>query len=113
MNRFNVFHELPLKDKGLIMLPVGMYYNRDIQYASIGDTIVFLGGKERIIKNKCLLDLRAGATDFLCQYIYNKSLNMVFRKWLTNAVISGNGRNAVSKNRCLVIWYEEKQTKRT
>lgn len=108
MNRIGVFHDLPLKDKGLIMLPVGIYYNRDIQNASIGDVIVFLGGEERTIKNKCVFNTHSGSTHFLCQYIYNTSLSVVFRKWLTNAVIQGNGRNAVSKNRCLVVWYAEK-----
>lgn len=106
---YNVFHELPKKDKGLLLLPVGLYYNRDIQKAQRGDSIVFLGGERRVVVRTTFLALTWQATDVLCSYIYGVGLRIVFEQWLTNAVIEGNGKLAVSKNKCFLIWYAEEK----
>lgn len=103
---YNIFHDTPKIERNLIMLPVGVYYNRDIHGASVGDKIRFIDGNERTIVGKSDIDLRMSSTDLICRYIYNCSMKIVFRKWLTNAVIEGNGRNVVSKNKCMLIWYK-------
>lgn len=102
---YNIFHEKPSSGKNLLLLPVGVLYNRDIQKAKEGDKIYFLGGSSGIIVKKCYLDLHKHSTSVLCDYIYGRPLPFVFRKWEINAVIDGNGARTVSRNKCLMIWY--------
>ena len=46
MANFKIFHNEPPPPevKGLILLPIGEYYNRDLMKIQPGDTITFLGG---------------------------------------------------------------------
>lgn len=104
--RYELFHDFPKEDKGLVMFPVGMYYNRDIQGCAPGDTIIFLGGEEREVVSTSYFDLRRSSTDFLCRYIYGAELKKVFNKWVYNAILRGNGRRVLSEKKCLVIWYK-------
>ncbi len=106
IKEIRIFHDFPKNDKGLIMLPIGLYYNRAIQNCKKGDRIVFLCGTERKVVCKSLVNLKSSVSDFLCRYIYGVKLSIVFKKWLTNAVLEGHGRKVVSENRCLVVWYE-------
>lgn len=103
---YKIFHDTPVKEKGLVMLPVGVSFNRDIQKMKEGDEIVFLNGEKHKVLRTSYFGLKWQATDFLCRYIYGKGIDIVFRKWLTNAVIRGYSKKAISDNKCLLVWYE-------
>ena len=110
---YNIIHDYPEKgrDRGLILLPVGEYYNRKIQVAKEGDYITFLNGAKRQIIKICYIGLKQGAMDFLCHYIYGEPLSLVLNEWLLNATIEGHGRAVVSQERCLIIWYKKNGNK--
>lgn len=104
---YSVFHWKPTIDRGLIMLPVGVYYNREIQRAKKGDYIVFRDcSREYRILDKCYIGLNTAAARLLCRYIYKYELDVVMRRWGNNAVIESNGRSAISDNKCLLIRYD-------
>ena len=106
---YKIIHDYPEKgrDRGLILLPVGEYYNKKIQVAKEGDYITFLNGVKRQIIKICYIGLKQGAMDFLCHYIYGEPLSLVLNEWLLNATFEGHGRAAVSQERCLIIWYKK------
>ena len=110
---YKIIHDYPEKgrDRGLILLPVGEYYNRKIQVAKEGDYITFLNGVKRQIIKICYIGLKQGAMDFLCHYIYGEPLSLVLNEWLINATLWGDGRAAVSQERCLIIWYKKNGNK--
>lgn len=110
MANFKIFHNEPPPPevKGLILLPIGEYYNRDLMKIQPGDTITFLGGYKYTFISKCILRTDESFTDFICRYIYQAPINVVIRKWRRNAVFEGYGGVAVDDEKCLCIWYKEK-----
>lgn len=104
---YDIFHDLPNIDRGLIMMPVGAYYNRELQKVRHGDSIRFLNGDIRKVVSVAFLGLKLAAARLICEYIYNISIERVMRRWGDNAVLEGNGRMAVSDNKCLLIRYEQ------
>lgn len=90
------------------MLPVGAYYNKDLQSAKIGDLIKIYAGEPYCeIKRITYLDLHSGIANMLSFYIYSRPLSILMRLWRSKAVLFGNNKNSVSENKCLVIQYEK------
>lgn len=109
--KHHLFHWKPNPDRGMVMIPVGLYYNRKTQNAKKGDTIVFKDSNEEYkIEDLCYMDLNTSVARMLCRYIYKYELDAVMKRWQSNAVIEGNGRKAVSCNKCLIIRYGKKNT---
>lgn len=75
---YNIIHDYPERgrDRGLILLPVGEYYNRKIQVAKEGDYITFLNGVKRQIIKICYIELTNSSTDIICRYIYGEPLSL-------------------------------------
>lgn len=104
---YHIFHWKPKIENGLIMLPVGIHYNREIQSAKKGDFIVFKDSPhEYEILDKCYIGIETAAARMLCRFIYNYELDLVMRRWGNNAVIEGHGRMSISRNKCLMIRYK-------
>lgn len=110
---YKIIHDYPEKgrDRGLILLPVGEYYNRKIQVAKEGDYITFLNGVKRQIIKICYIELKNSSTDIICRYIYGEPLSLVLNQWLINATLEGHGRAAVNQEKCLFIWYKKNGNK--
>lgn len=106
-----LMHWSPNPDIGLAILPVGVYYNRNIQRAKKGDVVIFKeDNTEYVILDICYIDLTSRVAGMLCRYIYNSDLSRVMERWEANAIIEGNGRSSVSKNKALVIRYGKGNT---
>jgi len=90
------------------MLPVGAYYNRDLQQARQGDFIMFDDDDKNKyrIERVAQLDLNSQIAVLLAGYIYGSTLQSIFVRWRSTAVIQGFTKNAVSTNKCLVIEYD-------
>ena len=107
--KIEVFHEYPseTRDKGLILLPVGVMYNKPIQKAHVGDSIVFLGGEVCPILDMAYIKIATQSFGVLCNYIYGTSFKVIFGRWKANAVAEGNSSRALSNEKCLLVWYEK------
>ena len=104
---YRIYHLTPKNHKGLVMLPVGAYYNQDLQQARQGDFIMFDDDDKNKyrIERVAQLDLNSQIAVLLAGYIYNSTLQSIFVRWRSTAVIQGFTKNAVSTNKCLVIEY--------
>ncbi len=105
---YRIYHLTPRKHIGLVMLPVGAYYNRELQQARQGDFIMFdddENNKYRILR-VAQLDLNSQIAALLAGYIYCSTLQSIFVRWRSTAVIQGYAKAAVSTNKCLVIEYD-------
>lgn len=97
-------------DKGLILLPVGVMYNKPIQKAHVGDSIVFLGGEVCPILDMAYIKIATQSFGVLCNYIYGTSFKVIFGRWKANAVAEGNSSRALSDEKCLLVWYEKQES---
>lgn len=93
-------------ERGIILLPIGIFYNREIQQARAGEFIQMWDGKPRRIKQLCRLSLESPAGRFMCRCLYNTKIENVLRRWQVNAVMEGANKGAVSTVECLMIQYE-------
>lgn len=106
MSYYRIYHWTPKKHKGLVMLPVGAYYNRDIQKARVGDYIQFKDERSAYaIKRIAYMELHTQIAGLLSMYLYNTPLPSIIKIWKATAVFNGNGKAAVSNDKCLVIEY--------
>lgn len=106
MSCYKIYHWTPKKHKGLLMLPVGVYYNRDIQKARPGDYIQFEDDTDKYaIRRIAYMELHTQIAGLISMYLYNTPLPSVIKRWKFTAVFEGNGKKAVSDNKCLVIEY--------
>lgn len=107
---YDVFHWRNEDEKGLMMLPIGAYYNRKLHNMKRGEYLRFRtddGFEEpRKILGVCKLDLKSSLAAMMSFYIYKVRLDVVTRKWQSNAIIEGNAKCAVSDRECLLVWYE-------
>ena len=106
--RFSAPHEQPRVFKlEYILLPYGAFYEKttEIAKAKNGDILRFFNGPEvkihavRKIKQDALCDL-------LCYMRYGVSWRVAFSKWQKYALMEGYGHNALSKQECLIVFYE-------
>ena len=107
---YDVFHWRNEDEKGLMMLPIGAYYNRKLQGMKRGEYLRFRTDdffeEPRKILGVCKLDLKSSLASLMSHYIYKVRLEVVTRKWQSNAIIEGNAKGAVSDRECLLVWYE-------
>lgn len=109
---YNVRHATPLVDRGLILLPIGVYYNREIQTARVGEFILLMGEtKPRKMRQICKLPLDSPVATFMCRYLYRAKLKTVINRWRLNAFFDGYNKTAVSSYECLMIEYETEDRK--
>lgn len=109
--RCGLFHRLPPIERGLVMIPVGLYYNREAQELKGGDTIVFFDGEEREVISVVYMNLKTSTAGLICEYIYHATLKRVFKQWEINIIIEGGVPQAISREKCLLIRYREKDGK--
>lgn len=91
---------------GFILLPYGEFYTptRDVLDARKGDILRFHNGGEYPIE-RVLKIPQDEVCDMLCRVCYGIPLKIAFRKWESNAVLEGNGRNVLSRDYCLWVIY--------
>ena len=108
MSCFFIYHLPPKNGIGLLLLPIGAYYNKAIQGARAGDHIMFDDDENHKYKinRVAQLDLNSQVASLLAGYIYNSNIQYILRRWQGTAVMQGHAKNAVSVNKCLVIEYD-------
>jgi len=92
---------------GYILLPYGYLYNNAIAEAKKGDTLRFLTGEDHKIFAVRKVKFNSAETDLLCRIRYGVPKEGVMQRWKTNALIDGNGENAISDDECLFVVYDE------
>lgn len=91
-----------------ILLPTGIAYNKEINSAIPGDKIRFVGnGKERIIEDIGLIDIKSSLFRNLCLLRYGATAYTVTAQWKSNAVAQGYIPKAIDEDKAIIVWYRE------
>lgn len=103
---FSIFHDSMMR-KPWILLPIGTFYNRELQEAKEGDIILFSDGKRKEIEYASVIPLKNSLTGYLCKKTYIAGLPIVMRRWDMNAEFENYGHGSVSRDECLIIFFKE------
>lgn len=89
-----------------ILLPYGEFYEKTkaLLDAKSGDTIRFFNGPECRIHSVHKIPMD-GVFSALCQMRYGFSKAVVLRRWQDNARTEGHGRDIISKEECILVFY--------
>ena len=78
----------------------------EITKARPGDYIQFEDDTDKYaIRRIAYMELHTQIAGLISMYLYNTPLPSVIKRWKFTAVFEGNGKKAVSDNKCLVIEY--------
>lgn len=102
-----VHHESPFSERyksniPFVLLPYGYSVNRGLKDEK---EIEFLNGDKAEIKAVCAVDLTKQIARTLCLMRYNRELDDVFIAWVNKAVVMGNKKDSVSKEKCLLVYH--------
>lgn len=102
----------PKVSKPYAVLPFGLYCNRELQNAQIGDVVEFCvdwrRDKRRLVR-KCKVEVQSSVFTFLMKSLYGERMTWVelSKRWRAECIVKGLGRDAFSEKECLLIEVEE------
>ena len=94
-----------------IFLPIGYAYNKHLNDARVGDTIKFVKGKTRVIRDIGFIDIHSFLFRNLCWKRYGCSAERVLRQWEVNARSEGYPKGAIDEDKAVMIWYKVDEDK--
>lgn len=106
---FRPSHELPGKFwLNYILLPYGDFYEKYKKFltAEPGDTLRFYNGPDVRIEKVMLIKCDE-VCNFLCKMRYGITWDKAFEIWLRYARMEGNGKDILSRSKCLLVVYNE------
>ena len=93
--------------KPLIILPFGIYYNKELLEATEGDILLFTDRIEREIEYITPIRANTSYTDFLCKKTYATNFARLKEKWKANIEFEGYNIKAVHEDKVLLIYLKE------
>ena len=94
-----------------VALPIGMYCNKPLQTAKIGEVVQFQcewRKDKRVITNICRF--RINSPEFTCMlrsiYGENMTIAELRAKWEAWAVVEGIGKDGIDKEQCIIVEVE-------
>lgn len=94
--------------RGMAIIPVGLYCNKALQTAKIGDVVQFCcewRKDKRVITNICRFRINSPEFTFMLRSIYgeNMSIAKLMERWEAWAVVEGIGAHGFSREEALVL----------
>lgn len=93
--------------KPWIILPYGMYYNKELMEAREGDILLFTDGFEREIEYITPVRTHTSYTNYLCRKTYGVGLSRIKERWRANIEFEGHNINAITQDRVMLIYLKE------
>lgn len=93
--------------KPWIILPYGMYYNRELLTAKEGDILLFSDRVEREIEYLTPIKAETSYTNYLCKKTYQTSFAQLRERWKANLEFEGYNIQAINKDRVMLIYLKE------
>lgn len=90
-----------------IILPYGLYYNRELLEAQEGDIILFSDRVEREIEFITPIKMYASYTNFLCRKTYGVGIMRMKERWNVNLEFEGYNLQAINDDRVMLIYLKE------
>jgi hypothetical protein len=91
----------------LLLLPVGVYYNKALNNAKRGDVLVFWNGEKHKIIHIGRVPLLSSIAGFLAKYIYNTSVQIMMQHWVAEALRNGYTKKAIEEEYCIIVSYDK------
>lgn len=97
----------PVPKGSLVVIPIGMYLNTDLQKAKPGTVIEFQSAwrkDKRVLRQKVAVKIASPIFTFAMRAIYGSDARMadIIEQWQANCIIEGLGKDAFS-DECLLI----------
>ncbi len=97
--------------RGMAIIPVGLYCNKPLQTAKIGDEVIFQcewRKDKRIIINICRFRINSPEFTFMLRSIYGENMTIakLMERWEAWAVVEGIGREGIDKEQCIIVEVE-------
>lgn len=91
-----------------VALPIGMYCNKPLQTAKIGDVVQFQcewRKDKRVITNICRFRINSPEFTFMLRSIYGESMTIakLMERWEAWAVVEGIGRDGIDHENCIIL----------
>lgn len=95
--------------KPWIILPYGVFYNKELLTARKGDILLFSDKVEREIEYLTPIKSETSFTDYLCRKTYQTGFKTLRERWKVNLEFEGYNINAIDKNRVMLIFLKEEE----
>lgn len=108
----NILHPIPKpSNSGIAIVPCGLYCNRELQNAKIGQIVEFWQDwrheKRRIVQ---ITKFRINTPEFTfmlrCVYGERMTIAKLFEQWESLAVVEGYGKEGFSRESCIILQVE-------
>lgn len=98
--------------RGMAIIPVGLYCNKALQTAKIGDVVQFhceWRKDKRIITNICRFRINSPEFTFMLRSIYGEGMTIakLMEKWEAWAIVEGIGAAGIDHESCIIIEVSE------
>lgn len=109
MRPIKIQHPTP-KERNVaqVALPIGMYCNKPLQTAKVGDVVQFCcewRKDKRVITNICRFRINSPEFTFMLRSIYGENMTIakLMERWEAWAVVEGIGKNDFSREEALLL----------
>lgn len=91
-----------------VPIPVGLYCNKALQTAKIGDVVQFQCEErkdKRVITNICRFRINSPEFTFMLRSIYGENMTIakLMERWEAWAVVEGIGKDGINKEQCVIV----------
>lgn len=98
------------------ILPIGLYCNKPLQTAKIGDEVIFQcewRKDKRVITNICRFRINSPEFTFMLRSISGEDMTIskLMERWEAWAVVEGIGKDGIDKEQCIIVEVSEDESK--
>lgn len=98
-------------NRGMAIIPVGLYCNAKLQKAKIGDGVQFQcewRKDKRVITNICRFRINSPEFTFMLRSIYGENMTIakLMDRWEAWAIVEGIGKEGFSREYALIVEVE-------
>lgn len=91
-----------------VILPIGLYCNKPLQTAKIGDVVQFCcewRKDKRVITNICRFRINSPEFTFMLRSIYGENMTIakLMERWEAWAVVEGIGKSGFSHDEAIIV----------
>lgn len=94
-----------------VILPIGMYCNKPLQTAKIGDVVQLQcewRKDKRVITNICRFRVNSPEFTFMLHSVYGAGMTIarLMEQWEAWAIVEGIGKDGIDKEQCIIVEVE-------
>ena len=104
----NILHPVPKDGKPFMLLPIGIYCNKELQNANLGSLVELWQDwrhERRVLVRKCRIQINSSVFTFLAKSLYGERTRIadMLAKWENMSIQEGLGANGFDREYALLI----------